>query len=154
MGIKYLLGYINWLPEMTLIYKFIRIISFELISERPTSKSFHESRVKLVRIDLIDTFWRATTRELSHNLNRLFLKRTFCTSQICQIWDMKKFWKKVPEKVIQNTVENAIASRPLTHPEGSSSYLDICRRYQGFLTFVLQWESMRFFFPFLCTIYP
>ena len=42
----------------------ICIISCELISERVTSKSFHEPSVKSVRIDVIDKFWRATTREL------------------------------------------------------------------------------------------
>ena len=40
------------------------IISFEPISDRSTSESFHESRMQLVRIDVIGTFWRATTREL------------------------------------------------------------------------------------------
>ena len=34
----------------------------------------------------------------------------------------------------------------LGHPEGGSSDSDICGRYQGFLTFDLQWESMRIFF--------
>ena len=42
------------------------IISFEPISERLTSKSFHEPSVKLVRMDVIGTFWRATIRELYH----------------------------------------------------------------------------------------
>ena len=32
------------------------------------------------------------------------------------------------------------------HPEGGSSDSDICVRYPGFLTLVLQWESMRIFF--------
>ena len=36
------------------------------MSESPTSKSFHEFRVKLVKIDVIGTFWRA----LTGNLNR------------------------------------------------------------------------------------
>lgn len=35
---------------------------------------------------------------------------------------------------------------PHYHPEGGSSDLDICGRYPGFLTLVLQWESMRIFF--------
>ena len=36
------------------------------------------------------------------------------------------------------------------HPAGSSCDSNVCGRYQGFLTFVSQWESMRiFFFPFL-----
>ena len=40
------------------------IISFKPISEWPTSKSFREPNVKLVRIDVIGTFWRAVIREL------------------------------------------------------------------------------------------
>ena len=34
----------------------IHVIYFKPISERPTSKSFHKSSVKLVWIDLIGTF--------------------------------------------------------------------------------------------------
>ena len=34
----------------------------------------------------------------------------------------------------------------MKHPEGGSSDSDICGRYPGFLTLVLQWESMRIFF--------
>ena len=41
-------------------------ISFEPISERLTSHSFHEPSVKSVRIDVISMFWRATVRELDH----------------------------------------------------------------------------------------
>ena len=41
----------------------IHIISIEPINKRATSKSFHEPSVKLVRLDVIGTFWRATTRE-------------------------------------------------------------------------------------------
>ena len=37
-------------------------------------------------------------------------------------------------------------TKELWYPEGSSSDSDICGGYQGFLTFVLQWESMRNFF--------
>ena len=40
------------------------IISAEPISERSTSKSFHESSVQLVRGDVIGTLWRAKTRKL------------------------------------------------------------------------------------------
>ena len=40
------------------------IISLEPISERSTSKSFHEPSVLLVRISVVGTFWRAATREL------------------------------------------------------------------------------------------
>ena len=40
------------------------IISLEPISERSTLKYFHEPSMQLVRIDVIGTFWRATTREL------------------------------------------------------------------------------------------
>ena len=46
----------------------IHVISFEPISQRPTSKSSHEPSVKSVRKDVIGTFWRATSRELSHEL--------------------------------------------------------------------------------------
>ena len=42
----------------------IQVISFEPISERVTPKSFHEASVKSVKIDVIDTFWRAMTRKL------------------------------------------------------------------------------------------
>ena len=42
------------------------IISFETISESQASKSFNEPSVKLVRMDVIGTFWRATTGELYH----------------------------------------------------------------------------------------
>ena len=42
----------------------IYIISIEPISKSATSKSFHEPSMKSVRIDVIGTFWRATTREL------------------------------------------------------------------------------------------
>ena len=41
------------------------------------------------------------------------------------------------------------SDRNVYHPEGGSSDSDICRRYPGFLTLVLQWESMRIFFPLL-----
>ena len=37
---------------------------FERISERPTSKSCHGPSVKSVTLDVIGTFWRATTKEL------------------------------------------------------------------------------------------
>ena len=42
----------------------IHAISFESISERPTSKSFHELSAKSVKIGVISTFWQATTRVL------------------------------------------------------------------------------------------
>ena len=41
------------------------IIYFEPISEMTIPKSFHEPSVKSVRIDVIGTFWRATTTELN-----------------------------------------------------------------------------------------
>ena len=40
----------------------IHIISFELISERPTSISFHGPSVKSVKIDVICKFWQTTIR--------------------------------------------------------------------------------------------
>ena len=40
------------------------IISCEPISERVKSKSFDEPNVKSIRIDVIGTFWRATSRGL------------------------------------------------------------------------------------------
>ena len=43
----------------------IHTISFEPISERPTSKSYYEPSVNLVRIDVIGTFWRATASKLN-----------------------------------------------------------------------------------------
>ena len=39
--------------------KFFHIITFELISERLTSKSSHEAIENSVRLDVIGTFWRA-----------------------------------------------------------------------------------------------
>ena len=50
--------------KFCLMKQVLHIISLEPISERPTGKSFHEPSVQLVRIDVIGTFWRATTREL------------------------------------------------------------------------------------------
>ena len=47
------------------------IISLEPINKWSMSKSFHEPSVKLVRFDMIGTFWRATMRELyGQNLNQ------------------------------------------------------------------------------------
>ena len=46
--------------------KVFHIISFWPISESPTSKSFHEPNVKLVRMDVIGTYWRAMNEELHH----------------------------------------------------------------------------------------
>ena len=42
------------------------IISFEPISVHSISKSFNAPSVKLVRTDVIGTFWRATTAKLYH----------------------------------------------------------------------------------------
>ena len=60
------------------------IISFEPISESLTSKSFHESSVKLVRIDVIGSFWKATTVVVSHNSNTQSISfSTHCILVIC-----------------------------------------------------------------------
>ena len=48
----------------TCMKEVIHIISFEPISERLASKSFQEPSRKSVSVDMIGTFWRATTREL------------------------------------------------------------------------------------------
>ena len=53
--------------------KFSISLLLKPISESPTSKPFHESNVKLVRIDVIGTFWRATTGE--HKTFFLYLNR-------------------------------------------------------------------------------
>ena len=52
--------------QFLLTEEVFHIISFEPISERPTSKSFHEPSVKLVKLDTIGTFWWAP-----HNVENL-----------------------------------------------------------------------------------
>ena len=43
------------------------MISFEPISKRSTSKSFHEPSVKSVRIDVFDTYWRIIKHKLAED---------------------------------------------------------------------------------------
>ena len=49
--------------QSSMLKEVIHIISFEPISERMTSKSFHKPYLESVRIDMIGAFWRTVTRE-------------------------------------------------------------------------------------------
>ena len=81
-----------WLKDI------IHIISFESISERYISKSFLEPIVQSVRKDVIDTFWRATTKETyyitsivpgqkwkgTQSYLHMAKRRKFVTANLCQ----------------------------------------------------------------------
>ena len=53
--------------RISIIIQVIHFISLNPISDRSTSKSFHEPSVQLVRIDMIGTFLRTTMREFYEN---------------------------------------------------------------------------------------
>ena len=57
------------------------------ISERPTSKSCYKLSVKSVRIDMIDTFWGTTTRELYRiTLYGSVVDNQKCTNHQIRTW--------------------------------------------------------------------